>query len=398
MSEASDPLKRPRLGKTEGMMALGAWAARLEVAHMLTSGVSAGELIRLINSGQEGPEPLRMNQPVQPHVGRRVLHSDLGERAPSSSKEGSAEKKVEESPSAKVAQEILKLDFKKRAVKPPSISVEDYTPSIAPTSPGGGEIGGAEIESPIKLEELKPVLESFKKKAAPPAVQPKETQAPKTPALQRAHPKRRHQKEEDLYKCQSVFEYLVVAEVEMDLVKLVASPEGIIQQSEFRSLTEPRNPSTGVRYANLMLNYCEFFGTKYGRQCVEPHILSGEFLLEYIQHLIDSGAGFRSPQGLLYALEYFKVSFGFESKGTKNLRCKKMADNYASTAPPRTPAPHLDIDLLDYLESSVLDEKKATAFRLVSGLLRLCVQSPTRHNDVPEHPIGWDRVGPHKRV
>lgn len=394
----SDPSKRPKLGKTEGMVAMGAWAARLEIAQLLSSGVSPSEVIRMIQSGQEGSEPLKMSTPSG-------ALSDLGEDSPSFDEEFKAfpeskpgEMLEEEQSPSKVAQEVLKLSFKKRATGPPGRS--DYTPSIAPTSPGEGAGEGVSGDQVVKMEDLMPVLESFKKKAVPPKVQPVEINTPKTPVLQKTHPKRRHQKEEELYenfftKCQMVFEDLVVADVEMDLIKLVATDDGAIKVQEFKSLTEPRNAATGVRYANLMLNYCEFFRKKYGMRCVEPHILSSEYLLEYIQRLIDAGAGFRTPQGLLYALEYFKVAFGYEGKGTKNLRCKKLADNYSLTAPPRNPAPHLDIDLLEYLERSVLDEKKPTAYRLVAGLLRLCAQSSTRHNDVQNTPLvntEWVRI------
>ena len=115
-----DPSKRPKLGKTEGMVAMGAWAARLEIAQLLSSGVSPSEVIRMIQSGQEGSEPLKMSTPPSGAL------SDLGEYSPSCDEELKAfpenkpgEMLEEEQSPSKVAQEVLKLSFKKRANGPP---------------------------------------------------------------------------------------------------------------------------------------------------------------------------------------------------------------------------------------------------------------------------------------
>ena len=53
---------------------------RLEIAQMLSSGVSPSEVIRMIQSGQEGSEPLKMSTPSG-------AFSDLGEDSPSPSEE-----------------------------------------------------------------------------------------------------------------------------------------------------------------------------------------------------------------------------------------------------------------------------------------------------------------------
>ena len=47
-----------KLGRTSGLMAVGAWAARVEIADMLESGVLAKGLIGMIRKGEEGDFPL----------------------------------------------------------------------------------------------------------------------------------------------------------------------------------------------------------------------------------------------------------------------------------------------------------------------------------------------------
>ena len=50
------------LGRTTGVTAAGAWAARFEVASILEPRCDPGELVRLIKSGKEGPHMLGMAQ------------------------------------------------------------------------------------------------------------------------------------------------------------------------------------------------------------------------------------------------------------------------------------------------------------------------------------------------
>ena len=50
--------REPKLGKTSGVFAAGAWAARMEIARLLEAGFSAETIVSEINSGQESDEPL----------------------------------------------------------------------------------------------------------------------------------------------------------------------------------------------------------------------------------------------------------------------------------------------------------------------------------------------------
>ena len=59
-SDRPEDQRRPKLGRTSGVFAAGAWAARLEIAHLLESGISTEALLSEINSGRESDRPLEM--------------------------------------------------------------------------------------------------------------------------------------------------------------------------------------------------------------------------------------------------------------------------------------------------------------------------------------------------
>ena len=50
---------RTKLGKTSGVIAIGAWSARHEIARMIQSGVSAQEILELIRNEEESDSPLQ---------------------------------------------------------------------------------------------------------------------------------------------------------------------------------------------------------------------------------------------------------------------------------------------------------------------------------------------------
>ena len=52
-----------QLGATSGVIAAGAWGARLEIAGMIEAGCSKGQLLRMIRSGEERLVPLRLEVP-----------------------------------------------------------------------------------------------------------------------------------------------------------------------------------------------------------------------------------------------------------------------------------------------------------------------------------------------
>jgi hypothetical protein len=96
----------------------------------------------------------------------------------------------------------------------------------------------------------------------------------------------------------------------------------------------------------------------------------------------------------LWSLEYFAVLFGYETPKIQFRRWKKLADDYADKAPPRSGAPHFNVDFLGYLEPVVLNKERSLVERVTAGKLRLCVQASIRHNDLlstPLHMMEWCR-------
>ena len=116
-----------------------------------------------------------------------------------------------------------------------------------------------------------------------------------------------------------------------------------------------------------------------------PPILGRDAVLSFMEKLIKDGAGFRTPQGFLYALEWFGVAFGYQNSGFKWPRCKhckRMADDYASKAPSSNPAPYFEVAVLAYLEKVLLDINRPLHVRVTAGKLRLCAQAAIRHSDL----------------
>ena len=144
-----------------------------------------------------------------------------------------------------------------------------------------------------------------------------------------------------------------------------------------------------------MISLLEFYKEGWGETTTSPTIIGKEVVLKYLERRIQENCGFRTPKAVLYALEYFGVIFGFQEPGSRLPRCRKMAEDYASKAPPRTPAKHISVDFMKYLEEAVLCEERSVAERLVCGKLRLCAQASIRHDDLERTPISkteWIRL------
>ena len=54
-----------QLGATSGVIAAGAWGARLEIAGLLEAGCTSEQLLRMIRSGEESSKPLQLSGPTQ---------------------------------------------------------------------------------------------------------------------------------------------------------------------------------------------------------------------------------------------------------------------------------------------------------------------------------------------
>lgn len=92
---------------------------------------------------------------------------------------------------------------------------------------------------------------------------------------------------------------------------------------------------------------------------------------KFIETLVREGAGFRTPQAFLYALDFYAVIFGFAFKKEDCLRWKRMSDDYSKSAPPKSQAPFVEVPLMHYLEQVVLAEDRPLVHRVTAGKLRL---------------------------
>ena len=136
----------------------------------------------------------------------------------------------------------------------------------------------------------------------------------------------------------------------------------------------------------MMERLLEFYWAKYGQEAKEPRVVEKDFLLQFLEHCISNNCGYRTPKAMLHALDFYSVILGFEDSGSKWPRCKKIADDFASKAPPRNPAPFLDAPFLSFLEGCVVDEKMDVAECLTCGKPRLCAQASIRHDDLHNAP------------
>ena len=403
--------KKICLGKTQGLMAVGAWAAREEIADLLERGHTKEEILSAVREGVEhGPMLQSSNTLGQPH---KVLSKEskgeskrsnegkfsvVSEKIPQAAVPSGAPTWVRPGPSASGA-------FKKRA----------QVPEIGGTSVGAGSDPGY---VPTSLEDLEDSDEEdlssdreqltsrelsaiFKKRAEMPRQEVEPIDEEKKKALQKSFPRRKNPSEQHLLetyfeKAREVFEGLTLAGVAMDIVDLIyETGKDDYDEARFRIYTEPKSVGTGLRYSRLMILLLEFYKNNWGETCETPKITGKEVVLKFIEHKIQENCGFRTPKAILYALEYFGVIFGFQDPGSRLPRCRKLADDYAAKAPPRSPAKHISIEFMQYLERAILSEGRSLAERLVCGKLRLCAQASIRHDDLERTPLStteWIRL------
>lgn len=96
-----------------------------------------------------------------------------------------------------------------------------------------------------------------------------------------------------------LFEDLVIKSVKMDLVALVTTAEGELDPTKFTYYTDPRSPDTGLRYARLLRRYLASVGLVQGDE-----VFASEKVGNFISQLIETRAGSRTPQAMLYTLEF----------------------------------------------------------------------------------------------
>ena len=318
------------------------------------------------------------------------------------------------SPQWAVESSVPAFGFSKKALPP-----EDDKESVdsrAALIPERSEVGSASYY-PTSEEEVEPasipgdITASFTKKARAPT--PSELADPPDPPPKESLgsfgggagiPNDVRRLEKYYARALECFEQLVVFGVRMDLVDLVVLNEGPgeIDTNRFRLHTEPKSPGTGLRYVRILERlihkyheWCDNPDTGRDRPEDRPSVVGKDFVMIFIEDLISTEAGYRTPQAVLYALEFFSIVFGFGPINHEWSRCKKLADNYAGKRPPRTGAEFFLPEFLLYLEKGVLDSSRDLGERSVMGRLRLCSQASVRHNDLLNTPLAeveWCRT------
>ena len=391
-------------------MAVGAWSARLEIAGMIESGIPAKDILAAIRSGEEGETPLEnkpgesSRDPQSRRSGKkRSLEKALGlEESPPRAKSSTYSKEMsfpdpsspagggrDPSAPAWAGASLANLEFAKKAA-PPDVRGRSYSPSSSEEDErqdSEGRTTEDEVETINPKEEVD-IFRDYKKRAVPPPRTPFRLEK-EVPKVQKTLPNRANPLEAEKLadfrtKCRTIFEELVILKVKMDLVASVVPSAGSdIDEEMFHTLTDPRSAGTGLRYARLMKSHLEAYEALEKKD--RPDDVFGlAFVQERVLDLIKSNAGYRTPQGLLYAIDHFSVIFGFVAHGAKHPRCRKLANDYSKQAPERVGAPHFGVGFLDYLEKVTLDESKELETRVACGKLlvhpSLCqAQWPGRH-------------------
>ena len=416
-SRRREPLQ---LGKTEGIMAAGAWTARMEIKALLEKGHSGRELLEVLREGKEGDFPIGQNLGSKTEEDVPPNKKKKSDRSPVDDKEGG----IPRSPSRNEAKSAYSAPLGLSSIPPPP-SVLAGTPFRKKATPPPLKIEGGDrrskssqenlASSPARSTEMDEVRAavpeeskmSFAKKATPPPAEMEELlnspRPPKPPVVR--VPVRKDPRSVDKYAqydelAKELFEDLVVRGVRMDLVDLVyhdSSPSNV-DESKFQVYTDPRSPDTGLRYGRLLRRYLAWIGDSQEKD----EVFSNEPIGGFLQSLISEKAGMRTPQAFLYTLEFFSVIFGFQVDKSGFRRWRKMADDYARSAPPSSPAPFMGVPFLKYLEGVVLAEGRPIHGRVTAGKLRLCAQASIRHSDLTRTPlreVQWCReVGSEKSL
>ena len=169
--------------------------------------------------------------------------------------------------------------------------------------------------------------------------------------------------------------------VSMDLTELVDT-------ERFKAHTLPNRAATGLRYARLMESHFRWL-----REIDNPfegreNAFEKLGILGFMEYIIQRKAGARTPQGLLYAVDFFGKAFGFVVAGSHFDRAKRLSLRYAQmTKVERCGAPMFTRTTLVALERILLDQGAPIAHRVTAGKLRLCIQASIRHSDLNYTPI-----------
>ncbi len=418
----------PVLGRTSGLAAVGAWAARYEIANLLAAGCHPTDLIRVIHKGEEGREDILYEGTLLklPPAESRGSRSDRGSTVESRQRaadggrkepliETEDDDKVSESASVKWPK--TEAEVPEAQAVPPWAKREKANPPNPP-SRHSGEVGDSSLKfakpanpppiktpetevkvdlTSVKVERTAEEIESFSKRAKPPS-SPGKVRSPGrlevvTLGKGREKPKTIGDREtQDLKryheKSLEIFRTLRIMGITMDLMDLVIGADGKVKEERFSLHTAPNRASTGFRYARLMENLLSWGGqderpvkedvTPFDRLCT----------LEFIEHLMQKGCGSNTPRSVLLALDYYGKAFGFESQKGHFGRAKRLSLRCAENPiRGRVGAPLFSNEFISALEGIVSDPFLHLPQRIAAGKLRLCIQSSTRFDDILNTPL-----------
>eukprot|EP00435_Cladocopium_sp_Y103_P051800 s1825_g16.t1 len=433
----SDPA-RFALGATSGRFAAGAWAARVEVVDLLESRCDPNQLVSLIKAGDEGSEALIMrgtpNSPsnrsplkrkgrslsYSPSIGESPKGEPLWDPSASNDTELGLQKALLESlnqadrstpdwvsglpgPQAVRTQAAGELCtsaeyvFAKKAEPPAqdaeilgggSSSHRPVSPELAPEPTGDGDSlsFGKRAEPPKEGQTTAPNVESLLGSSMTLGRGKSDIRSMKD----------REDVEMEKFHSMSLELYKTLKElgVVMELRQLVEK-SGSINEMRFRLHTSPNRAATGLRYARVMKNMFDYAADKDAADPEQEGFLGKVPVIEYVEHLIQSGAGYRTPQAVLYSMDFFSKAFGFELRLGTLERVRRLALRYAQSKPDHVSrADSFSKEFMLFLEKAVLDPLYPKTLRTVCGKLQLCIQGSVRYDDLLNTPLAdfeWAR-------
>lgn len=175
----------------------------------------------------------------------------------------------------------------------------------------------------------------------------------------------------------------------MDLAELTSCPDGGFDEARFRMHVAPNKARTGMRYARLLQAMFEPKNRDRLPYVEKEEPFEKLNCLCYMEAMVQSEVGRRTPQAFLYAVDFFAKAFGFSMGGGHVGRAKRLALRYAQLSTlDRKGAPMFNRSLMETLERIILDPVLPSPQRIAAGKLRICIQASVRHDDLTSTPLG----------
>ena len=113
--------------------------------------------------------------------------------------------------------------------------------------------------------------------------------------------------------CEGVYNWMRRMGYEMELTAILEE-KGPLDKERFKALTKPNRAATGLNYVRLMIRFFEWRFRKTDLDSRSGSLDGRMGLLEFVEHLIASQAGYLTPRSFLYAVDFFSTLFGFDPK------------------------------------------------------------------------------------